>query len=775
MEKNNYITRIKLRWKAIVSDFNKKPSEERKQIWAAIIVFAVFDLFVASMLSGYFIRLFFHYLDLNADLKGFFYYAWGNSVGRLFTVVMFIVIAFVPIAYIFKRNLANTGVRYDPDRKIWISQSGEKGTADFMSYERAKEVYKISDILDTKEIVYGQVGNDGTRAVSYKAKTSGGSGNKNLLLIGSPGTGKSFCFVRTNIVQAMLRGDSIIATDPSGELYQDLGSLLRKNDYNVKVLNLAEPRYSDFWDCMTEVIDPETGRLDGTRLNDFTDIYVKNSGSSGDGGGKFWADCSTNLLRAVIGYSSWQREIEISNQYVALYKEVSKGLPNMEERDKNLAKMDPDMYLCPFTWSEKVILEAAEKTGLDVEEVKKSIEEIKDNAPAFTIREVYNNLMAFRDIEEEIAQIPFYHPAKQAYIIYSDASDTVKASAINGTRLSMQILSDEKLMSALSHKGIEIADINMKKCAYFVIMSDKSKSTTPIASLFFSFFFKDAQDNWDKWQKISDEKGTKNPCKDTFVMLDEFFSIGVIGGDPKSFATTMSVNRKRHLAINIAIQSISQLPALYGPDNAEAIQTCCDFLLFLGCNDVKTAQLISTFFAGKTTVVSERHTESSNVIGTLGDDANVNVSSSGRGVLELDEVRRWKDKVFLVLRGENPFDIQTFPWTSHPCYVNGETKKESIYSTMRPIEERAEELDEIERNKKSFKEVATSVQSNFSNSKKKDTSTKKSSGKTNTKKVQSTQITKSSLNIDKAKSELKKAQEKTKAERAKRAEQTSLF
>lgn len=767
MEKNNYITRIRLRWKAIVSDFNKKSSEERKKVWFAIAIYLALDLFISAMLSGYFIRLFAHFYDLNASLKGYFYYAFANPIGRLLTFIFFIAILLVPIAYIFKRNLANTGIRYDPERKIWISQSGEKGTADFMSYERAQEVYKISDILDTNEIVYGQVGNDATRTVSYKPKTVGGSGNKNLLLIGSPGTGKSFCFVRTNIVQAMLRGDSIIATDPSGELYQDLGSLLRKNDYNVQVLNLAEPRYSDFWDCMTEVIDPETGRLDGTRLNDFTDIYVKNSGSSGDGGGKFWADCSTNLLRAVIGYSSWQREIEIINQYIALYKKVSKDLPDMNERDRNLGKMDPNDRLCPFTWCEKIILETAKKTGFDEEEIKKTIEEIKENAPDFTIREVYNNLMSFREIEGEISDIPFYHPAKQAHIIYSDASDTVKASAINGTRLSMQIFSDEKLMAALSHKGIEIANINMKKCAYFVIMSDKSKATTPIASLFFSFFFKDAQDNWDKWQKISDEKGIKNPCKDTFVMLDEFFSIGVIGGDPTSFATTMSVNRKRHLAINIAIQSISQLPALYGPDNAEAIQTCCDYLLFLGCNDVKTAQLISTFFAGKTTVVSERHTESSNVIGTLGDDANVNVSSSGRGVLEIDEVRRWKDKVFLVLRGENPFDIQTFPWTSHPCFVNGETKKESIYSTMIPIEKRAEELDAIAEKKKNYKETMNttkSVQSKFSSSKKKP-----SKKPTTQKSVQA------SLGIDKAKNDLKIAQEKTRAERVKKSQQTSLF
>ena len=115
-------------------------------------------------------------------------------------------------------------------------------------------------------------------------------------------------------------------------------------------------------------------------------------------------------------------------------------------------------------------------------------------------------------------------------------------------------------------------------------------------------------------------------------------------------------------------------------------------------------------------------------------------------------MRRWKDKVFLVLRGENPFDIQTFPWTSHPCFVNGETKKESIYSTMIPIEKRAEELDAIAEKKKNYKETMNttkSVQSKFSSSKKKP-----SKKPTTQKSVQA------SLGIDKAKNDLKQKNSK---------------
>lgn len=752
MRQNSFWIRLKLQWKATVDEFNRLPKNQRRQRYFAIAAFVIFALLGGAWISGSLVRAFAMLGKSSDEVKGVLYYAFSGQIGRIITFFVFIAILVMPITWMFRRSLANTAVRYDPVRKIWVSQSGEKGTSDFMDYDTAEQVYQISDILDTKSIVYGQIGDDGRKTVSFKEKAKGSSGNKNLLLIGSPGTGKSFCFVRTNIVQAMLRGDSIIATDPSGELYQDLGSILRENGYKVQVLNLAEPKYSDFWNCIEEVIDPETGRLDGTRLNDFTDIYIKNSGDAGSGG-KFWTDCSTNLLRAVIGYTAYKRESEIMDHYITLYKTVSEG---MSDREAVLKRMDPQESMCSFTWCEKKIYEAAEKSGIDKSVIDETIQKIKDSAPSFTINDVYNNLMTFREIEDEISKIPFYHPAAQAYIIYSDASDTVKASAINGTRLSMGILTDNKLMAALSHDGIRISDINTSKCAFFVAMSDKSNATTPIASLFFSFFFKDAQDNWDKWQKISDEKGEKNPCYDVFVMLDEFFSIGVIGGDPNSFAKTMSVNRKRHLAINIAVQSISQLPALYGAENAEAIQTCCDYLLFLGCNDVKTAQLISTFFAGKTTVVSERHNESANIFGTVGDDANVNLSAAGRGVLEVDEVRKWKDKVFLVKRGENPLDINLFPWTLHPCFVNGETHKESIYSTMRPIEERAEELDAIADSKRIYKDASDTAKNvNSAYSKSKSSSSKKG---TTTSKKTSPDVKKGRENLKKAQAEAKKKQ-----------------
>lgn len=695
MHNNNYFTRFSRQWEAIKTQFKKLPKKERTRrelIYGAVLLVV---LFIGAWVGGQMVRWFLMMMNPSGEFYGPWYYGFTTPIGILITLFFLGACIFLGISYLFKRAINNGTLSVD-ERGVIYALNGDHGTANFMNEQEIKKSFNVSDVLDTKETIFGQLTEDGTQVVSFKAKTKGATGNQNLFVVGSPGTGKSYVFVRTAILQAMLRGASIVATDPSGELYQDLGELLRRNGYTVMVLNLAEPRYSDFWNCIEEVIDEETGRLDGTRLNDFTDIYVKNSGDPNGGGDKFWSDGAINLLRAIIGYTSWQRESDITFHYRELYEKVSID-PSSPEAKEVLRKAAPE-NLPAFTWFEKVILETAVKNGFDEAEIKQTIQDIKDSAPSFTMRDVYRNLMTFRSIETSFNEIPLNHPAKAAYIIFSDASDTVKASTINGTRLRMQIFADEKLVNALSYDGIKISDINLKKCAFFVNMSDKSKATTPIASLFFSFFFKDAQENWDKYSKIAEEKGEKNPCYDTFVALDEFFSIGVIGGDPNSFATTMSVNRKRHIAINIIVQSVAQLPALYGEENALNIRTCCDYAMLLGCNDEETANLFSKFYTGQTTIMTERHNESANVLGTLGDGANMSMSSTKRNLLNVDELRRWKDKILLVKRGENPVELKPFPWILHPCYVNGEVKKVSIYSTIVPIEDRVREIESRPRN-----------------------------------------------------------------------------
>lgn len=680
--KNTFFTRMKQRWVAYKTELKSMPEEQRKKKYLELLLIALVALGVCAIISGMLVEGFANLFTGGKAQYGILYYAFANPIGLFFTIVLFAACVVGYFAIEFKRNL-NNGELFTDKRGVTFMLNSTQGSSRMMNEEEAKDVFYVGDICDTKNTVYGQFTDKGKEVVAFKEATNGSSGNRNLLLLGSPGTGKSYCFVRTEIIQSALRGDSIIVTDPSGELYNTANSFLTELGYDVRILNLVDPRYSDFWNCMDEVIDPETNRLDSTRLNDFTDIYMNNIGEIGAKKDQFWSDGATNLLRAVIGHASWTRESYILVQYKNLFKEVA--LPS-EKNDTIFNNVITDMT--SFRLIEKLILDAAKESECDLKKVEDSIKQINESAPNFTIKEVFTDMMRFNDIVGDFEPMPMSHPARQAYKIFSNGSDTVKASTLLGTQLKFQIFADEKLSGMLSNSGINIPEVNMRKSAYFVVMNEKSGATRPIASLFFSFFLKDAMDNWDKNDRIAEEKGEKNPCRDTTVILDEFFSIGVIGGSASQFAQTMSVNRKRHLNINIIVQSIGQIKERYGENNAETIQTCCDYIMFLGCNDPGTAKFISEFISGQATVLNESHSESTNPLGTIGDGANVRFGQSKRAVLTVDEARRWKNKVLLTKRGELPLELKMFPWTQHPCALAGELKPKSVYSNIKPIEER---------------------------------------------------------------------------------------
>lgn len=66
--------------------------------------------------------------------------------------------------------------------------------------------------------------------------------NKNVVVVGLPGDGKTFNFVKPNIMQM---NSSYIITDPKGLLVHEVGQMLANNGYNIKVFDLVHLSNSD--------------------------------------------------------------------------------------------------------------------------------------------------------------------------------------------------------------------------------------------------------------------------------------------------------------------------------------------------------------------------------------------------------------------------------------------------------------------------------------------------------------------------------------------------
>lgn len=125
--------------------------------------------------------------------------------------------------------------------------------------------------------------------------------NGNILVIGGSGSGKSASFAIPNAFQML---GSYIFTDPKGELYDRTAGLFKKNGYEIHVINLADPSYSDGYNPLSHV----RGTTD-------VDIIAKIISKKDEVGGKkgsdpFWDQTSEALLKALMYYVLLKRPEE---------------------------------------------------------------------------------------------------------------------------------------------------------------------------------------------------------------------------------------------------------------------------------------------------------------------------------------------------------------------------------------------------------------------------------------------------------------------------------
>lgn len=605
--------------------------------------------------------------------------ALTSSLGRLLCLFVFATLIIV-FAMIFSRlNKKNYADKADK-RGVSFMQKATFGSSRWLKGKEIAEHFTVDNIKNTTETIYGQLTDEGEKVVGYKKVEKGGSGNHNLLMIATAGSGKSFCYVRNEILQASRRGNSIVVTDPKGELYKDMAGYLESTGMEVKVLNMKNPQLSDSWNILEETINPDTDRLDGARLNSFTSIFMANS--SGQQNKEYWYYSAFNLICTVIGYTSHNHERILANEYSYLLKDVD---INREINSKYYEKITSTML--SFKEVKEVIKNIATKNGFDEETINNKLKSIKNKAnrlAPYTIAMVIKNLSMIesKNVSENLEQLPKWHPAYMYYKTYkTNDTEQVRKSAIQGSLLRFMDISDETMKMRLSTSGIHLSEgINKKPTAIFVITDDTAEGvkTKPIISLFFSFLFTDLIKVYDDTEaKV--EYGGENDCIPVSVILDEAFSLGVITGTSEGFAQVLSTARSRKIWISIICQTYTQIKALYGDNIGDVIQGNCKTLLYLGGNDPSTLDFISKF-SGESTVLRESHEEYDNLF--FSDEIKDTIKSTAdrRNLVTTGEGREWANQVLVINQGSKPLELKPFGWNQHPLYEECLKHAVSLYT-----------------------------------------------------------------------------------------------
>ena len=190
---------------------------------------------------------------------------------------------------VMRMGYSDTG-EYDADRNFIYSAKGTYGTSGWMSRkEMAGVLDLVPDLHKHKGVVLGML--DG-KAVCIPEEPRI---NGNLAVYGSSGSMKTRSFCMNRILQAVVRGESLIISDPKSELYEKSSEYLRDQGYCVKIFNLVSPENSDSWNCLSEVEGQEL------LAQIFVDVIIKNTTNNGKGD-HFWDSCEMNLLKALVLY-----------------------------------------------------------------------------------------------------------------------------------------------------------------------------------------------------------------------------------------------------------------------------------------------------------------------------------------------------------------------------------------------------------------------------------------------------------------------------------------
>jgi len=250
-------------------------------------------------------------------IKGFFT-PTGLMIGAIFAIA-------IGLIYFLKKSSDSERANTD-ERNFTRSTKGTYGTSGWMTYQELIKVLSVTNFNDTDGTVLG-VDIETGKIISLPQKSRL---NKHTAIFGASGTGKSRCFSRNQIIQCKRRGESVIVTDPKGELYADTSQYLRENGYEVKIFDLVDPQYSDSWNCLSEITaNPNQIEL---MAQTFADIIIKNTGGN-ESKDPFWDTAEMNLLKALSLYVVLD---EYSDESQKTIGKVYDMLTNNDEKKLNV-------------------------------------------------------------------------------------------------------------------------------------------------------------------------------------------------------------------------------------------------------------------------------------------------------------------------------------------------------------------------------------------------------------------------------------------------------
>ena len=445
--------------------------------------------------------------------------------------------------------------------------------------------------------------------------------NKNVLVIGGSGSGKTRFWLKPNLMQMH---SSYVVTDPKGTILVECGKMLQRGtpkmrpklgkDHQPVKDRHGNPVYETVKDKNGKVVyEPYRIKVLNTinfkksmHYNPFAYLHsekdilklvttlIANTKGEGKAGDDFWVKAETLLYCALIGYIHYEAPVEEQN-----FATLIEFINAMEVRE-------------------------------DDEEFKNPVD------------------LMFDALEAEKPN----HFAVRQYKKYKLAAGKTAKSILISCGARLAVFDIAELREVTSYDELELDTLGDRKTALFLIMSDTDDSFNFLISMCYTQLFNLL------CEKADDVYGGRLPVH-VRCLIDECANIGQIPKLEKLVATI----RSREISACLVLQAQSQLKAIY-KDNADTIIGNMDTSIFLGGKEPTTLKELAAVL-GKETIDTYNTGESRG----RETSHSLNYQKLGKELMSQDELAVMDGgKCILQLRGVRPFLSDKYDITKHPNY-----------------------------------------------------------------------------------------------------------
>ena len=445
--------------------------------------------------------------------------------------------------------------------------------------------------------------------------------NKNVLVIGGSGSGKTRFWLKPNLMQMH---SSYVVTDPKGTILVECGKMLQRGtpkmrpklgkDHQPVKDRHGNPVYETVKDKNGKVVyEPYRIKVLNTinfkksmHYNPFAYLHsekdilklvttlIANTRGEGKAGDDFWVKAETLLYCALIGYIHYEAPVEEQN-----FATLIEFINAMEVRE-------------------------------DDEEFKNPVD------------------LMFDALEAEKPN----HFAVRQYKKYKLAAGKTAKSILISCGARLAVFDIAELREVTSYDELELDTLGDRKTALFLIMSDTDDSFNFLISMCYTQLFNLL------CEKADDVYGGRLPVH-VRCLIDECANIGQIPKLEKLVATI----RSREISACLVLQAQSQLKAIY-KDNADTIIGNMDTSIFLGGKEPTTLKELAAVL-GKETIDTYNTGESRG----RETSHSLNYQKLGKELMSQDELAVMDGgKCILQLRGVRPFLSDKYDITKHPNF-----------------------------------------------------------------------------------------------------------